>query len=179
MTDYEALADRARDARSTLDEYRYVIGDIAMLVEKDYGRNLIGQFANDIGLAPVTLRQYRSVSAFYENNIRALFSPLITWSHANLARRYAAKVADTPGAQLEAAMALLEAAADNDWTVGKLEVEVKTMLGAKVTPQRIVELHGTLAIGNTSISVTFDDYDTRLIAGYNGKRVRCVLYEDD
>ena len=80
-----ALVERGRElVRADLGETRFELGDCALAVEglktrghSDGSWKRLAEYAETIGIAFETLRQYRAVSAAYPNGMRHTFCP---WS---------------------------------------------------------------------------------------------------
>lgn len=51
------------------DQIQWRLGDLALGVEKSYGDNKLGQFAEEIGVNPKTLSQYRMVAQAYPEKV--------------------------------------------------------------------------------------------------------------
>lgn len=124
-TTWEELCERGRIARREYDKWRWVIGDLALEVVKEYGQDRLGEFAGEIGLAKQTVYRYRDLCEFYEKSPRGeLFElydeDVLTYTHY----REAARLDD-----LSSAIDILETAADEAWTTDKMAYEVSKLLG--------------------------------------------------
>lgn len=151
--DWEALADAGRDLADANDRNRWVLGDLALRVETRYGEDAIGQYASEIKVFERTLRTYRQVSAFYENGTRVQY-PALSWSHYRMAVRLK---------DVDAAMALLAEAQDNNWSSRDLTDALNLSLGKP--PVRRALLIETFTYEGGLFTPTLDDPDTLLIEG--------------
>src|SRR6516225_5235063 len=73
---YEYLVEEGKKAVVGISNRLWELGDLAHKVEKLYGENILGQFANDIDFpgSAKTLKRYRDVCrAFPENADRPAF----------------------------------------------------------------------------------------------------------
>jgi len=75
---WEELCTLGMEARETKDNSQWILGDIALQVEKDYGSDSLGKFAVDIGINKRSLYQYRRVSQAFTLDQR---SPRLSHRH--------------------------------------------------------------------------------------------------
>lgn len=124
------------------DRNRWALGDLGLKVERNYGEESLGKYANEILIRPKTMYDYASVSGFYSDDYRAMF-PSLSWSHYRVAMG---------ATDLEDAIEWLVRAADEGLNVDQLDALIKgkpSRLTKKVTDfdARMVEQpDGTLAI---------------------------------
>lgn len=71
--EYTELVTQGKKAANV----QWVLGDLALKVDKKYGENSLAQYAEDIGIDPTTLKHYRRVSGAYEIGRRR---PILSWS---------------------------------------------------------------------------------------------------
>ena len=70
LTNWEELVSAAMIAREDKDNSQWELGDIALQVSTVYGKDSLGKFASEIGVARSTLYQYRKVSKIFPSNMR-------------------------------------------------------------------------------------------------------------
>ena len=100
------------EAREQKDNSQWELGDLACGIEKDYGNDTIGKFANEIGVNKSTLKNYVQISKSFRKVPRGTFS-ILSYSHFREI------------APLEDKEYWLEQASDNDWSVEQLRIEIK------------------------------------------------------
>jgi hypothetical protein len=137
--DWEVLCNAGREAAKDLDKHRWLLGDIALLVETHYGENSIDEFAKEIGVSKKSVYRYRSVSGFwYSNEISQRGEilekyPNLTYSHFADAIRLK---------NFEEALAWVETVSNNSWTVDEAAYKLSQRLGkALATTEKIVDCH--------------------------------------
>lgn len=113
---WEEFVSRGLEAREALDNHQWLLGDLAIEVIKDYGKDTIGKYAYAIGVMKKTLQGYRTVSNRFPKEIRRKYRKL-SFSHFRNVT------------SLEQPEAWLIQADDNDWSVEKLGVEIKSAYG--------------------------------------------------
>lgn len=114
-TDWEVITETGRAAAERLDEGRWIIGDLALLVETNYGADNIGRFGREINVGKRRINEYRQCAGFFEKCARRAFleeNPTITYSHMRCAMRLKSP---------ERAYKLLNKAARHNWTVDQVE----------------------------------------------------------
>lgn len=145
--DWETLADAGRTAAQDMDSGRFLLGDLALRIEKRYGQDSIGQYSADIGLARAgTLREYARVARRFDIPTRIAFAgdAGLNWSHFREALR--AK---------DDAEIWLARAADEGWPVAEMARQISAALGKPVPPRKLAEFEavviaaaaGTLTLG--------------------------------
>lgn len=129
---YQLAVGMGQQAAENMDAGRWTIGDVAATVNKNYGTDMIGSFAKDIGVPVDRVREYRTVAGFWKKSARAEFSDLpLTYSHF----RAAMGMGD-----IDDAKAMLHAAADGAWSVEKLRLAVRKAAGSDETVwQRVLD----------------------------------------
>ena len=93
--------------RTWKDVSQWVLGDLARAVEKRYGEDSLGKYANDIKVNPKSLMEYRRVASRYPK--RGDRIPYLSFSHHQRALK-----SSEPHK-------LLLMAHDNDWSIRQLE----------------------------------------------------------
>jgi len=166
-TGWQAVCDAARSAAADEGMNRWLIGDLALLVDKQYGRNRIGEFAVQANMPVSTVKQYRRVSSFYENDTRVSFENL-SYTHFRSAM-----------ALKDDAVTVLTEAASNQWTTERLTVEVAARRGKKITAKKLLDVEaeirgGSLLNGTLTLWIAEGDLLATVI---DYKRVRVKLYE--
>jgi hypothetical protein len=163
---YEALCDMARSAAASLDTGRFLIGDIALDVTKDYGNNSIAQFAKDVNIPVGRVREYRTVCKFYEIQHRQKLlseNPTLSYSHLRAAMRLK---------DIRAATAFLEAAAVNAWTVEQTGVKLLETLGKPTPVMKLLDIEVTVCGDDWQDFMQFVDANI-------GKRITVKVYAVD
>lgn len=158
------------------DKARWQIGDLALLVKKEYGEDAIGKFAKEIKCPVKTVKNRRQICAFWDrrNSPRRDFLaelPNVYFSHY----REAVRLGD-----LEQAIEFIEECHLNDWTVEAAALEINKRLGKPVPPAKLVD--SELPIYRLDkCRVTFElapDAAARLFDTVDNKRVvRLMIYE--
>jgi len=181
MTDtaWESIVSAGIEAQNSMDGGRWIIGDLALLVQKEYGQGSVEAFAKDIKVELPSVRSYRTVSAFWhrENSTRVeILStlPNLSWSHF----RTAMQLKD-----VSAATAFLHHAAANDWSVEGCRLELKRRLGKPAPAVKLLDTETTIADMRTGCRVVFtltvDQYTRLLNAWRDGRTVRVAVWEVD
>ncbi len=137
LDSYEAICDHARLAREHLDNWRWVLGDDALRIEKRYGLATIADFARDVGMHKTTVDSYRRVSRFYPKNRRMaeIFEafPNLTYAYFKDAAR---------NVDIEAALLWLAEISDNGWSADEASHKLTERLGRNT---RISAVIGTIS----------------------------------
>jgi hypothetical protein len=108
-TDWETLVSVGVQAREAKDNSQWLLGDLAMQVEKSYGKDSLGKFSADIGVNKNTLNRYRSVSKVWKPSERV--EVLSHRHHMVLSSR-------------EDRLEWIEKAAENMWSVEELKIRL-------------------------------------------------------
>jgi hypothetical protein len=122
-----------------MDGFRWLLGDLALAVERQYGKSSLKRFAADIRLPRHrTLYDYQAVAAFYPNSARAEFQSL-TWSHYRAVQRRISKVtvlhhADNALDEARHWLAQAEDGTDEkgSWPVARLDQELQQIYSPQV-----------------------------------------------
>jgi hypothetical protein len=173
---WETILSAAIDAAEQGDASRWLIGDLAILVEKSYGEDRIGEFAKGIGTAVKTVKQYRLVCRFWnrEKSPREDFLAelkTVKWTHYREAMRLK---------ELGKAIEFIEECAINAWTCEAASVELDTRLGKPPPVRKLLDKETALGIDRSmlKLSVTYEELQRLIEYGVlKGKRVRVVIYE--
>jgi hypothetical protein len=81
---YESICDECRELVGQIDARRWVVGDRAILIDKQYGEHTIDDFSRDIGMNKNTVYGWRRVAEFYPESVRRTILnafPNLTYSH--------------------------------------------------------------------------------------------------
>lgn len=125
---FDLCVNAGMAARESLDNGRYVIGDLACHIEKQYGVDRVGMFATDIQCRASSVREYRRVCKFWARPARAeLFEemPMLAYSILRDSIRFGDPVQ---------ALTFLRDCAANMWTCERAHIEANRLLG-KETPE--------------------------------------------
>lgn len=170
---WEVLVNAGIQAQEFLDTGRWTIGDLAGLVDKQYGQNTIGTFAKAINVEVERVREYRTVAAFWEiphrQKIRADY-PTITYSHMREAMRLKS---------VEAAEAFIEECAGEGWTVEEARLKLRERLGKPLPPRKLVDgVYVPVAAGQSLLGFEFEPAVARTLrrCWYDEQAVRVVIY---
>lgn len=106
--------------REVKDNVHWELGDLARKVEKHYGEDCLGKFANGIGIPKDSLREYRRVARKIKKTARCPF----------LSYRHHQRAANTDHPER-----WLKKAEKNDWTSEQMGVEIKKSSNPKYEPQ--------------------------------------------
>ncbi len=175
---WESCVSAGIEAKEMLDEGRWTIGDLACLIVKQYNANMVGNFAKAIKYEAARVKQYRTVSRFWEKSTRVDFletCPQLTYTHYREAMRLK---------NLKDAQAFLRQCADNDWTVERTRIEIDKRLGKPTPPMRLLEGDEVCIVGIDKNFIQFDvlgiDLETKgdlMDAWRMRKPVKLVLSE--
>lgn len=123
---YEEITDECREVVGRMDVGRWIVGDRALLIEKQYGEHTLDDFARDIGLNKKTVYGYRTVSDFYPEILRRSILnafPNLTYTYFKDAIRLK---------DLEVAIEWLEEVSANGWTADQASYELSDRVGTLV-----------------------------------------------
>lgn len=136
---WETLCELGRAKVEANDGNQWELGDLALEVDKTYGKNRIGEWAGAIGIATSTANTYRGMSRYYESNFRKLF-PDLSYTHylkAMIPEKYMAD-------GLEESLQLLTQASEGGWKTGKLALERNAITGKPKPPKRVLDYTGEI-----------------------------------
>ncbi len=132
--DYELICEAGRIAAQNIDQGRYLIGDLAAQVKKEYGRDTVGRFAKDIGIPKARAQEYRQVCEFWSNSQRIhifeRFQGMVSYSHLRKAMRLKNN--------LEAFL-FIEECGNNGWTCEEAGVRLTERLGKPTPPPKLLD----------------------------------------
>lgn len=162
-------------AHEDMDAGRWRIGDLALLIGKQYGEHRIEDFAKSIKVEVGRVKEYRTVCHFWQKSVRTDIleaCPNATYSHLRIAMRLK---------NLQAAMDFVDECSANDWTAEFARLELNKRLGKPVPPRRLLDGQAKLVSGELerlilellSASFIVNEGLTKL----EGKQVRIVMYE--
>jgi hypothetical protein len=115
------------------DRTRFELGDLALLVGTEYGRDRLGQFARAINRPAKQIQEYRGVCRYYPRVVRdqlAASCPRISYTHLRVAMRLH---------DLDRSIAALEAANREKWTVERMGEEIDRQRGKPAPPAKVWE----------------------------------------
>jgi len=104
--------------REKKDNTQWKLGDLALLVTVAYGKDSLGKFSTEVGLARSTMYQYRKVAETFTPETRI----------PRLSHRHHAKATST-----ERPQEWLEKADANNWSSERLAVEISKEKGQEIT----------------------------------------------
>lgn len=127
-------------AQTNMDTGRWLIGDLALMVAKRYGKNTLQEFADSINVPVARVREYRTTAAFWDRKISVRTEylaefPTLTYTHF----RQAMKLKD-----LDDAQTFLLRCADNGWKSEAAALEVRKLLDKPEPPAKLLDAEGTL-----------------------------------
>jgi len=120
---YEVSVAIGLDDEADMTIRRWRQGDVCTRLQSRYGENIIGKYATAINAASSTLRQRKSMAAFFPPETRAIGDNL-GYTHY----RHSMKLGS-----LDKALYALEKASAKDWPVWKFEMIVSRLIGKKQT----------------------------------------------
>jgi len=129
---WESIVTLANSSESDITARRWLIGDLGLLVQKEYGKNRLNDFATKANLARSTVSQYRNLSSFYPSEVRQEFETL-SYSHFRCAMRLKEK-----------AFSFLEDCSANSYTVEQAQIEVTKILGKPLPPLKLLDAQGCI-----------------------------------
>lgn len=132
--DYELICEAGRIAAQNIDQGRYLIGDLAAQVKKQYGRDTVGRFAKDIGIPKARAQEYRQVCEFWDKTQRRQifedYAGQVNYSHLRQAMRLK---------ELDTAMDFIRECGENAYTVEQAHVKLTERLGAPAPPPKLLD----------------------------------------
>jgi hypothetical protein len=167
---WEAACSIATADNLSVGERYWNLGDVASRIDKQYGKNRIGEFAKVTGNKVSSLKQYRAVSRFYQKEHRSLFENL-SWSHYRAAKSLK---------DIEDALDMLEQASSNSWSCEMTGVEIAKKVGKKVAPKKLLDAEcSAKVIDPRTGDVTFhvSGIDANTFISLQKKTVRLKVYE--
>jgi hypothetical protein len=126
---WETAISAACEDEQDMAARRWRLGDIALRVQKAYGKNRLGDFAKQINVPVPTVRQYRHMSEFYPNDTRYCFEN-VGYSH------YRAAIGLK---ELDAALELLTVCANESATVEDTLVKISKIKGKPTSPRKLLD----------------------------------------
>lgn len=160
---YDLVVNAGIAARENLDNGRYIIGDLAVHLRKQYGEDTVGRFAEAINCRTASVREYRRICAFWSRPVRReLFEEMPSISYSIL--RDSIRFKDT-GKALD----FLRKCADNDWKCERAHIEANKLLGDTGTPE-MYKVLDTVMPGHELFALRLG------IAGGMDSKFRLVVY---
>lgn len=129
---WESIISLANSSENDMTSRRWLIGDLALLVKKEYGKNRIADFATKANLARSTVSQYRNMSAFYPDDIRYVYENL-SYTHFRIAYRFK-----------DNALEFLAEACYSSWTIEQSQIKAQERLGKPLPPLKLLDAEGCL-----------------------------------
>lgn len=154
---FEDAVSVCLDASEKMDEARWLIGDMALLVceDKKYGENMIGEFAKRINVSVDQAKEYRLMASYYEKSGRTdLLAnlPILSYSHWKVAKRLKDKdLKDADGnthiGDIADSIEFLYTCADGGWTIERARIEMDKLLGKEPKqPEEPTEKEGPILV---------------------------------
>lgn len=166
---YESMVALAHSVEVDTMAHRFLLGDLALLVRKSYGRNRMATFATAANIARSTMAQYKSVSQFYPEDVRSTFENL-AYSQFRDAMRLK-----------ENALDFLDEVSANQWTIEQTKIEVKKRVGIPTPPLKLLDAEGCIeSIDYTTGKLVFmvaPGADLALLEQWLQRDVRVKVYE--
>jgi hypothetical protein len=174
--EWEELVSAGIEARESKDNSQWVIGDLAVLVAKNYGTSALEDFSKTIGINKNTVLRYRAVSKVW----------LPTEREYSLSHRHHMILCSR-----DDRYEWLEEAASNQWSVEELrlrlkkeelnipdKVKVGSILFRRDEWERILKWFG-LCLDNPNTMSQLDDEDTKIVEKIKNKVVKLISMEKD
>lgn len=168
-TDWQVVCEAGRLAAQQLDDGRWILGDLALLVDKEYGEDKMGDFARECNVPKKRIYEYRQVCGFWEKSVRADIweIPTVSYSLMRLAMRLE---------NIDAARAFVERCASRFPTIDKAYVVMGRLLGltgkTKRRAKAIADLVTTYAMSAADVAQAIAAHSDELERKY-----RIVVYE--
>lgn len=129
---------------------KFTLGYLACLVDKAYGENRIGEFADGVRMPVKRIEEYRTLCRYYQRSVWTDFSsrcPYPLYTHYVIAMQFD---------DVDNSLAFLERVDAKKWNCAATRIELKKLLGKPVPPMRktwAVQILGLTADGNLIIGV--------------------------
>jgi hypothetical protein len=166
---WESIVTLANSSENDMASRRWLIGDLALLVRTEYGKNRIADFATKANLARSTVSQYKNVSAFYPSDVRYLYEG-VSYAHFRCAMRLK-----------ELAFQFLDECSSLSYTVEQAQIEVTKRLGKPAPPLMLLDAEGCIGHVNPwnsdMVIQLAEGVDVFAIEKLQGKNVRIKIYE--
>ena len=121
---WEDLLSQGMEAREDKDNSQWKLGDLAEVVQKNYGEDSIGKYSYAVGVEKKTLMNYRTISKRFPSPIREKYRKL-SWSH------FSAVSAE----KITKPEAWLEKADTEEWSVENLRRQITEAYPSVGTPK--------------------------------------------
>lgn len=169
LSDAEELG---REAAVQADQRRYILGDLACLVQKRYGQDMLGDFAKEINVSKKQLQEYRTTCAYWDKDARKqILSRFKTLSYSML--RLTAHCGLSP----KDAVMFLQTVNDNNMSVEKARLALKEMKGETLPPQKLPDVHVCVTALDTLHGTMTVAFTGGLVPPvHTGQSYRMVLY---
>lgn len=158
---YEEICELGRQAAANIDSGRFLIGDLALQVKKEYGRDTVGKFAKEIGIPKARAQEYRRVCEFWDKSQRTqlfeTYQGMVNYTHL----RDAMRLKNNLDAYL-----FIEECGNNGYTVEQAAVELKKRLGKPVPPPKLMDGLGlVLSLRGDIVTLRVDSELTTALHG--------------
>jgi hypothetical protein len=168
-SDWDVVCETGRLAASQLDEGRWILGDLALLVDKQYGEDKMGDFAKECQVPKKRIYEYRQVCGYWGSSVRAdLWElPTVTYSLMRLAMRLE---------NVDEARRFVERTASKGYTVDKAHYVMGRLLGLagkrKRRPKKLADFVATYEHSANQVAAAIYNVNQDLKAKY-----RIVIYK--
>ena len=166
---YQDIVALAMSSEGDMSRRRFLLGDLALLVRKSYGRNRMAAFATAAGIARSTMSQYKSVSQHYPEEVRYVY-PNIGYAIYRAAMRLK-----------EDSLVFLAEASNNGYTVEEAQIRIQERLGKQAPPMMLLDAEGCIGHVNPwnsdMVIQLAEGVDVFAIEKLQGKNVRIKIYE--
>lgn len=139
---FEESVSMGENIRRQDDDAKWIVGDLACLVQKKYGKNRISEWAKRIGWEVDRVKEYRTQCKFYPRSVRNEFwknLPEGTAKPAYSKFRKAKRFGD-----MEVALDFL-LGCPPEWTVERVGVAVNEALGKPTIPMKYIDFEAPIA----------------------------------
>lgn len=176
---WDILCEQGRIAAIHIDEGRWSLGELALMVGKSYGDDALGEFAREVNVPKKRMTQYRTVCNFWcpawEKSTRVDFleeRETITYTHMRDAMRFK---------DLKRALAWLGEVAANGWTTDQAAFVLSERLGvvkSEPAPKLLdTTVHFCKKLTSTQIVIELHPEAAALLIGTRGAPLRMVVWE--
>lgn len=169
---YEMARSLGQDAVKGLDNGRWTLAALADLLPKNYGRDVIGTFAKDIGLRAASLREYRRVWRAARNVAGETFLSdyeALTYSHWREIVRHP---------DVETAREFLEQCVNDGWSSDQASLKRKEWSGKGVAWEKLADFETEFyRISGECIEISHQGLAALFRDRNRAKVLRFVIYE--
>lgn len=137
---WEMMVAVGLDAQERLDTGRWLIGDLALLIPKQYGSDRLGEFAKAIRVEVARAREYRTVARFWDRQSSARAEILATYASITYSHMREAMRLGKP----EAARDFIEECAAEAWSVEAARLKLRERLGKPAPLCKLMDAEATI-----------------------------------